>query len=352
VARLSAFVSAAKLFQNGVEVRAVFGGVGERDHPRRDPRGGRAGDCPPDNPACPAVQGRSVRGYLSGFTPGGPLDDQTLRASLEQAYLVVSGGYGEFSVGRDEGAASRFSLAPPSALPAGDLLQPSIDLTGFSGLITRNDVSGQSFKVTAVSPRILGLRVGASWTPAVEAQGVDQGFESGPGQPLTADPRNLAEFGASFEHTWRNGLQTRLSGSYASGGNRTGLAEFDRLESWSYGAGLGKGPWSLGVQRVGSDNAWSAGNRGYRATSASFVREGHRFSPMLAGGVARDDLARVRLSTLSAATTWKAKKDLEIFVGATAAERRALFAEGALNAEAQLRRERTIGGFLGFSFKV
>lgn len=352
VGRLSVSVSAAKLFANGLELKAVFTGVGERDHPRRDPRGGLAGDCPAANPSCPSVAGAAVRGYLSGFSPGGQPFDRPVRGALEQAYLSLRGGYGEISVGRDEGVASRFSLAPPTVLPAGDLLHPSIDPTGFSGVLTRNDVSGQSFKVTATSPRILGLRVGASWTPSLEAQGVDQGYRRGPGQPLTANPRNLAEFGASFEHTWRNGLKTKLSGSYANGGDATGLAAFDRLESWSYGAGLQRRRWSIGAQRLGGDNAWADGGRGYRATAASLVREGEHFGAMLAGGRARDDLARVTVSTATLGGAWKVAKPLELFAGVTAAERRTPQLSGNSFSPAFRRREESLGGFLGFSLRV
>lgn len=346
VGRASAQISAEKDFANGLGLEVVFGAAAERDHPRRDPRGGRAGDCPPGNPLCPSVAGRSVRGYLSGFTPGGPIDNQDGRIALEQAYLLVRGGYGEISVGRDEGVASRFSQAPPNVLPAGDLLQPGVDLTGFSGLIVRNDVSGQSFKLTAVSPRILGVRLGASWTPSIEAQGVDQGFARGPQAPLVADPRNVFEAGLSFERTWANGWETRFSGSYASGGDSTGLAAFDRLEGWSIGAGASRGPWSFVVQRLGSDNGWAGGGRGYRATSLSFVREGRRFSPMLAGGRARDDLALLSTSTATAALRWRPLQTTEIFAGLTAASRRVpVAAEAALGR----RREETVGGFLGFS---
>lgn len=352
VARLTATVSAEKVFANGVEVRVVLGGAGERDHPRRDPRGGVASDCPPSNPACPSFEGQSLRGFISGFTPSGTLDDQTIRGSLEQAYLLVRGGYGELSVGRDEGAASRFSLSPPSVLPAGDLLQPSIDLTGFSGVVTRNDVSGQSFKVAVVTPRILGLRLGASWTPASEAQGVDQQFERGPGQPLTANPRNLAEFGASYERTWRNGIKARFSGTYASGGDATGLAAFDRLESWSYGAGLGRGRWSFGVQRVGADNAWAGEERGYRATAASIVRNGEDFGVMLGGGQARDNLAGVRISTVTLGSQWNLTNRLGLFTGVTGAQRQVLQSRDGTMAAARLEREQTVGGFLGFSFRV
>lgn len=352
VGRINAEVYAEKVLNNGVSVKIVFGAAVERDHPRRDPRGGRAGNCPAENPLCPGIDGRAARGYLSGFTAGGPVDNQDVRTALEQAYVLVRGAYGEFSLGRDEGVAARFSLPPPNILPAGDLLQAPIDLTGFSGLIARNDVSGQSFKLAAATPRLLGLRVGLSYTPALEAQGVDQGYRRGPAQPLTADPRHLVEFGASFDHTWRSGWRTRLAGSYASGGDATGLAAFERLESWSYGAGLSRASWSFGVSRVGSDNALAGVRRGYRATSLSIVRERGAWAGMLSGGWGREDLAALRLSAVTLGARYKAMKSLSFFGGITAAQRAVPVLADGFPGGVLSERERTIGAFLGASYSL
>lgn len=352
VGRISAEVYAEKVLRSGVTVKVVFGAVGERDHPRRDPQGGRVGDCPADNPLCPNIDGRPVRGYLSGFTAGGPVNNQDVRAALEQAYVLVRGAYGEFSLGRDEGVASRFSLPPPNVLPAGDLLHAQIDLSGFSGLITRNDVSGQSFKLSAATPRLLGIRLGLSYTPAIEAQGVDQGYGRGPEQPLTADPRHLVEFGASFDHTWRSGWRTRLGGSYASGGDATGLAPFERLESWSYGAGVSRAGWALGVARVGTDNAFAGERRGYRATSLSIVKEQGPWSGMVSGGWGREDLAALRLSTITLGARYKAMENLSLFGGITGAQRRVPVAAESQVGPIVPERERTIGAFFGISYSL
>lgn len=349
VGRISAEVYAEKVLRNGVSVKVVFGAAAERDHPRRDPRGGRAGDCPAANPACPNIGGRSLRGYLSGFTTDGPLNNQDGRAAVEQAYLLVRGAFGEVSVGRDEGVASRFSLPPPNILPAGDLLHAPIDLTGFSGLITRNDVSGQSFKLSAATPRLFGIRLGVSYTPEIEAQGVDQGYRRGPAQPLTADPRHLAEFGASFDHTWASGWRTRLSGSYASGGDATGLDAFDRLESWSYGAGIARAGWSFGVARVGTDNGFAGERRGYRATSLSIVKEHHAWSAMVSGGWGREDLAALRLSTVTLGARYKVMEKLSFFGGVTGAQRLTAVPLGGPGGLLGSERERTIGAFFGVS---
>lgn len=347
VGRLSAGFSGEHVFANGVNLRVAFGAVAERDHPRHDPRGGRAGDCPAALPFCPNALGQSVRGYFSGFTPNGPIADSAGRVALESAYLSLTGGYGEISIGRDEGAAARFSAVPANILLGGSLIQPRIDLTGFGGLAARNDLSGQSFKITALTPRILGLRLGAGWAPALEAQGVDQGFRRGAGSPETARPRQIAEFGASFERDWPNGLTTRFSGNFASGANGAGPGPFGRLSAWSYGGGLEGAGWSLGVQRLGSDNGWRGGKRGYRATTASIVRQSGAWSVQVSGGMGRDSLVQTPLSTFSFGASRKMQKSLRILAGLTGV-RRAVPVLETLGPTAQ--REQSLAIFTGLSF--
>lgn len=346
VGRLSAGVAAEQVFANGAKLRLAIGAIAERDHPRHDPRGGRAGDCPPLEPLCPSVEGRSVRGYFSGFTPGGPIADQAGRVALDSAYLALSGGYGEISIGRDEGAAARFSAAPANVLFGGSLVQPSVELTGFGGLAARNDLSGQSFKITAVTPRILGLRLGAGWTPALEAQGVDQGFRRFVDAPAVARPRHIAEFGASFEHSWSTGVETSFSGTFASGGDATGLAAFGRLQSWSFGGALGYKAWRLSAQRLGSNNGWQARQRGYRATTASILYENGPWAAQASGGIGRDNLALTGLSTITLGGRRKLTKSLHFMGGVTGATRAVPDVVGpGLTA----RRERSLALFTGVS---
>lgn len=347
VGRLSAGFSGERVFANGVILRVAFGAVAERDHPRHDPRGGRAGDCPAASPLCPNALGQSLRGYFSGFTPNGPINDSAGRVALESAYLSLTGGYGEISIGRDEGVAARFSAVPANVLLGGSLVQPRIDLTGLGGLAARNDLSGQSFKITALTPRILGVRLGAGWTPVLEAQGVDQGFRRGSGAPETARPSQIGEFGASFEHDWANGLGVRFSGSFASGANGAEPGPFGRLSAWSYGGALERAGWSLGVQRLGSDNGWRGAKRGYRATAASIVRQSGAWSVQASGGLGRDSLVRTPLSTFSFGASRKVQKSLRLLAGITGVRRTVPVLEpSGLIAQ----REQSLAIFTGLSF--
>lgn len=347
VGRLSAGFSGEHVFANGVNLRVAFGAVAERDHPRHDPRGGRAGECPATSPLCPNALGRNVRGYFSGFTPNGPIADTAGRVALESAYVSLTGGYGEISIGRDEGAAARFSAVPANILLGGSLVQPKIDVTGFGGLAARNDLSGQSFKITALTPRILGVKLGAGWTPVLEAQGVDQGFRRGADAPTVARPRQIAEFGASLEHDWPSGLSAHFSGSFATGANGAGPGAFGRLSAWSFGGGLERAGWSFGVQRLGSDNGWRGGKRGYRATTASIVRQNGAWSVQASGGHGRDSLVQTPLSTFSLGASRKVQKSLRLLVGMTGVRRAVPVLESA---GPVATREQSLAIFTGLSF--
>lgn len=349
VGRATAWLDVTSTFRNGLRLGATFGVAAERDNPLRDPRGGRIGDCPVAVAVCPSAEGRPVRSYFSGFYTAGPEADRDGRFALEAAYLSLRGGYGEISLGRDEGMASRFSLPPPSVLPAGDPIQGSLDPTGLSGVQTLNDVSGPSAKLTALTPRLLGVRLGLSYTPRLEARGTDQGYLRGADQPLTADPRNILEAGASFERTWANGLRTSLSGSYASGGDRTGLAAFERLQAWSLGGRLEHRGWSIGANRLSSDNGWALGPGGYRSITAGAVREKGRWAVMLSGARARDDLARARVSAVTAGARYEITDALDVSGGVSGGRR---LVPVALDGQALDRRETSIGAFAAFSWRL
>ena len=168
-ARATAFVQAGWLFQNQVEAGFGLGVVAERDDPRRDPRGGRAGACAPAQAGCASLGGSPLRGYVSGYVTDGPAADEDARVALESAYLYVRSGWGEASLGRDQGAARRLAVTPPTILAIGGGLDTPVDGTGLGTVILRNDASGQSAKLFAATTRIVGLQ--AAGTRRVVASG-------------------------------------------------------------------------------------------------------------------------------------------------------------------------------------
>ena len=95
------------------------------------------------------------------------------RGSLELAYIAVDGGWGEVVLGRDSGVGARFYEGGPTVFSIARDHDPILDPTGTNAARTRNDISSTAEKVSYVSPRLLGVRVGASYTPDASVRRLD-----------------------------------------------------------------------------------------------------------------------------------------------------------------------------------
>lgn len=289
--RASVSGQAGWLFENQIELGVGAGLIAERDRADRDPIGGRVGNCAPASPGCPSLGGAPLRGFASGYFASGPAADQSARLSLESAYLYLRGGWGEVSVGRDQGAARRLSVQPPTILAVAGVLDAPLDPTG-GAIVLRNDVAGQSAKVFAASTPILGFQAAASWTPRQENQGLDRGFRERAGAAAVFDPEQIWEGALSFDRTL-GGWKTAASVTYAQAEDRAGRPAFGDMKAWSAGASLGHDRWRIGASWLQNDNGWAVRGRDYRAFGASAVLEGDRWAGMLEVGVASDDLVHV-----------------------------------------------------------
>lgn len=230
-ARVEAGVDVSWLLDSGVSIGAALGGALEGE-PRR------AGWAPAAAPLAGPIVSPASRLAADASARAGPAG----RAALEEAYLFVRGGWGEASVGRDVGVAARFSLPPPTVLGAATAVDPLIDPTGLGGVRVRADLSGLSAKASVLSPRWLGLRVGASYAPRTEGRTLDD-----PPVSTTAPRfagRDIAEAGLSFDRTWRSGLATTLGVGWAQG---DGDPAFGDVGMTSWGARVGRNGVTLGV---------------------------------------------------------------------------------------------------------
>jgi len=157
-------LSGERTFQNGW----TFGGRvvlrASADHPARPAGVGNIAFAGQQQPA----------GAFSRLSTGPGFEDAGPRGSLESAYLFLETGYGEFSAGRDIGIAARFHEGDVSALSHARLADPYLDVSGISNIITRPDITGPSVKASYVTPRLLGVRAGISYTPDSEARGLDR----------------------------------------------------------------------------------------------------------------------------------------------------------------------------------
>lgn len=287
-ARVEAGVDVSWLLDSGVSIGAVLGGALEAG-PRR------AGWAPAATPLGGPIVSPASRLAADAGARAGPVG----RAALEEAYLIVRSGWGEASVGRDVGVAARFSLLPPTVLGATSSVDPLIDPTGLGGVRVRADLSGVSAKASLVSPRWLGLRVGASYAPRTEGRTLDD-----PPVSTTAprfSGRDIAEAGLSFDRTWRSGLSTTLGIGLAQG---HGGVAFGDVDMTSWGGRVGRSGVTLGVAGRTVTQSASPG-RETRSLAAGLTVDRGAWAFEASAGRMRDQVlaSTLRTATLAARRT-------------------------------------------------
>lgn len=144
-------VKGARLLDNGLEVGGVLEARGDADMPNQYWAGGRYS----------SILGGGNRGV-------GPDDSDIF---LQSAYGYIKGGFGEVSVGRDNGIASQLAVTSPTVFSAIGVNDWKTDLTGLNDVQTVNDFSGYSTKLTYMPPAnflggvLGGVQLGVSWSP-------------------------------------------------------------------------------------------------------------------------------------------------------------------------------------------
>lgn len=288
--RLDVDAGVGYLFENGVEI-GFAGSVGvERDHPGADPR--------------------ALAPLDTGAPP--PTRDPGPRAGLEAGYVYVRGPWGEASLGRDEGAAGRFSLSPPSVFRYARASAAALDPAGAGLPVLANDLSGASLKVAALSPRWLGLRLGAAYTPELEADGLDVG-DGGAGAP-----ERIVEGGVSFARSFAGGTSLALAATGLSA--ESGASDGDRAVVWGGGARVRRGDWTIGAALLHSDNDASAGGR-YRSVGAGLTREAGAWTLGLEAAWGEESFDGVEVTSFGAGVARGLAEGVELAFGLRRAAR-------------------------------
>lgn len=253
--------SAEQILQSGLRVgiRGTF--RVQRDHPQRPGFSGQL-------PVGPSV---GPGGAFSGLAPGPGLAETGARGSLETAFAYIEGGYGELSLGRDIGVAARFHEGDVGVLRAGGPDNPYLDPTGLAGVRTRPDLTGPAVKLSYVTPRLIGIQAGASFTPTADVRGLDRDPVGARGLSLPGLD-NAFEVGLNASRRFRsNGLRVRagLSWSMAEIAPPPHFAALysDRVETVAGGLEIEFDELRLGVNGLASSeglvgrdySAWSAG---------------------------------------------------------------------------------------------
>lgn len=254
------------LFDNGLAIGFRLEARVQADN---DSRPAFAGDLPATDPA---TQRTVYRSPATGLALSDAALDDDVVAGFEYAYLYLDGGWGEASLGRDVGAASRLDARPPRLLETTGAGASRLDSTGLGFARSQNDPTGPSAKFTYLSPRWLGVRLGASFTPDVDSGGVDFDPEYDAPGVATAELENVVETGLSFSRKFgRADLRLRfgLNAVWAEAGAADNV--FGDYEAYGAGAEFETGAWSGGLRYLNSNNAVSNGD--YEALEASLVRE-------------------------------------------------------------------------------
>lgn len=193
---------------------------------------------------------------------------------VDEAYLWVSGAFGEFQFGAQDGIGDQMPIVAPSPfletfandtdldpLGAGDNRGPGVH--SGSGALTQAgdgfistvvDFSKDSEKLIYFTPRLAGFQIGLSFTPELEELSGDLSF----GDSLSGNNtiENIFEAGITWEYAF-NGVDLGASFVYLSADgnvvntNVTGAAQVignsaPDLEDWAAGASVGFAGFTLG----------------------------------------------------------------------------------------------------------
>ncbi|MEO1475873.1 MAG: porin [Pseudomonadota bacterium] len=253
-----------RVLDNGAEIGLRVGGRAQFDHPARQGFSGRIGD----GSASLLTIGPLPRGAFTGLTLGGPLEDDGFEIELETAFAYIDGGYGELLVGRDVGVARRFHEGAPSVFRLHRGVNASLDTSGVATVLTRNSFTGPSAKVSYASPRLVGVRWGASYTPDVNTGGVDRDPQRSVAG--VSEPRLSKAFETAVNASRRfrsSGIRASIYGAFGRSDVDTlpGDIDIGTLRIWSAGGNLEWKALTIGADWLTSDNgggryrAWSVG---------------------------------------------------------------------------------------------
>ncbi len=215
----------------------------------------------------------ALRSPATGLVAASSTSESGAYATFEQGFAYLKAGWGEVSLGRDIGAAARLDARAPSVLKYSSPNSSRLNPIAFSSVRARNDVTGPSAKVTYMSPRIVGFRVGASFTPEANARGIDFDASRLENDIVNANLESVTEGGLSFSHLFRDSdLRVRLGVTGIRASSNSIDNRFGNYEALGAGIELEKGFWKLGAQYLDSNNAIEDGSGDYQAWEVGLSR--------------------------------------------------------------------------------
>jgi hypothetical protein len=321
----SLVVTRSDTFESGLTVEWRAEGRFDRDAASRPSFAGVLGDCPAANALCPRVAGAG--GFLSPVSPAtglaadGPLADEEVLGSIESASVSLSGPWGEGVIGLDSGVAARLDARAPTVLQRVSASSPGLDPTGLVTTRARNDVTGPSAKVSYMSPRWIGFRLGGSFTPKADQRGAD--FDPGFGGAGLgkAELENVWEGAASFARQFaQQDLRVRAAVTYVAASSSSMVIGFGDYEAWGAGLELEKAGWTGGVRWLSSNNARNSGDGDYEAWEVGLVRQGDKWRFGIEGGWSEDRLTGTEGASWLVGASRKVNEHVDLGLAWTSAE--------------------------------
>lgn len=303
---LGARIDQAHLFDNGLEIGVSILGRVQKDAASRP--GFIAGFGLEDPMSVP------VRSVATGVSAAAaPVEDE-MRASLEQAFAYLRFGWGEFSIGKDSGVASRLDARAPTLLNTASTFSPAIDPSGVNLVRARNDVTGQSAKFSYETPRLVGLKLGLSFTPqADDANGLDFAPGAFTDGIETASLENVVEGSLSFSRRFRqSGVRVRAAITGIAADTTNPLTEFRDYSAIGAGLELDWNDWQAGFRILESNNAHEHGN--YEAVELGVIREVGKWRLGANWGRAEDQLQGLESQSSSIGVSYEFARGADLGV--------------------------------------
>ena len=178
--------------------------------------------------------------------------------TVERLYLFAQTGFGRVEIGQMDGAAFTIGLTGPAVAQEATLENPHIalfrnpvterDFADFFQSITAVQSTSNFAKLNYVSPRLLGIQIGASFTPETVRTPL----------PWTGNPadapdrqRNIWEAAASYTGFY-SGLAIGFSAGYARGALKNPTASGADLYDLALGAQLAYMVWEVRLSLGGA----------------------------------------------------------------------------------------------------
>jgi outer membrane protein OmpU len=200
----------------------------------------------------------------NGLTVGAQIEaraDAGDSFELDETYAYFSGTWGRVNFGDEDGAAYLLQVAAPSADENIDGIRNFINpLTGFSAIDYANDglngTSGNSDKITYLTPVFSGFQAGLSYTPTDETTS-----RGNNGNSLTAGTNleDIMEVAARYEGEF-SGVGFAAGAGYTTGSQETDTAANDDFKEWNVGLDANIGAFGLGAVYTENNNAANGGN--------------------------------------------------------------------------------------------